>query len=120
VARTASTGEVVVDLAPHPSSGRVAREAVGALADRLHPETMAKVRLLVTELVVSALGPRQEQPLRLTVRLRDGVVRAAIEPLEGGAQLDRPHSWNLFLVNRIADAWEGDGTGLRFELAVRR
>jgi hypothetical protein len=119
VTRTTAAGEVVVELAPDPRSGRVAREAVGDLADLLHPETMAKVRLLVTELVVAVLGPAQSRPLRLTVRLRDGRVRAAIAPVEDGALLDRPHSWNLFLVNRIADAWEGDGRGLWFEVAAR-
>lgn len=119
MSRTAAPAEVIVELAPNPRSGRAAREAVDDLADRLHPETMAKVRLLVTELVVAALGPAQTQPLCLSVRLRDGVVRAEIAPLAGGAWLDRPRSWNLFLVNRIADAWEGDGRCLWFELAAR-
>ena len=108
-----------MDLAPHPRSGRVAREAVDDLADGLPRATTARLRLLVTELVVAALGPRQTEPVRLSVTLRDGVVRAAIEPLDEGAWVDRPHRWNLFLVHRIADAWEGDGSGLWFELRSR-
>jgi hypothetical protein len=119
VTRTASTGEVVVELAPHPRSGQIAREAVDSLADRLHPETMAKVRLLVTELVVASLAPAGNEPLCLTVRLEDGVVRATIARAEAGQPLERPHSWNLFLVNRIADRWSASDHELWFEVNCR-
>ena len=117
--RTASTGEVVVDLAPHPRSGQIAREAVDGLPTSLHPETMAKVRLLVTELVVAALAPAVTEPLRLTLRLGDGAVRASIAPTDAGERLERPRSWNLFLVNRIADRWGADADGLWFEVRAR-
>ena len=119
VTRTASTGEVVVELAPHPRSGQIARRAVDDLADILHPQTMAKVRLLVTELVVAALAPGNDRPLRLTVRVEDGAIRAAIAPAEQGEQLAepaRPRHWSLFLVNRIADRWGSDGGTVWFEL----
>jgi hypothetical protein len=120
VTRTASTGEVAVELAPHPRSGQIAREAVDALADTLHPETMAKLRLLVTELVVAALGPAETHSLVLTVRVEGDAVRAAIARAEEGARLERPHSWNLFLVTRIADRWDADARGLWFEVAARQ
>ena len=108
-----------MELAPHPRSGQIAREAVDALAATLHPETMAKVRLLVTELVVASLAPAGTEPLCLTVRLDDGVVRAAITRAKEGAPLERPHSWNLFLVNRIADRWDADAQGIWFEVVAR-
>lgn len=117
--RTASTGEVVVELAPHPRSGQVAREAVDDLAASLHPKTMAKIRLLVTELVVAALGPAETRPLRLTVRVEGGVVRAEIASIGEMAGPERAQSWNLFLVNRIADRWDAGPDGIWFEVDAR-
>ena len=122
VTRIAPAADVVVELAPHPSSGQVARQAVVGLADRLHPETMAKVRLLVTELVVAALAPAENHPLLLTVRIDAGVVRASLEPADaaqGLAAQPRPRSWSLFLVNRIADRWGADDGGVWFEVEAR-
>jgi hypothetical protein len=121
VTRTASTGEVVVELAPHPRSGQTARAAVDDLAD-LSPETMAKLRLLVTELVVAALAPAEFRQLRLSVRVADGMIRAEIGPAAQGEELAapvRPRSWSLFLVNRIADRWGNDGGLVWFELDLR-
>jgi hypothetical protein len=91
---------------------------VDDLAGALRPDTMAKVRLLVTEMVVAALTPAQAAPLRLVVRARDGVVRAELAPAAAADELIeplRPRSWNLFLVNRIADRW-GAGGSLWFEV----
>lgn len=119
VTRIAPAAEVVVELAPHPRSGRVAREAMVGLADKLRPQTMAKVRLLVTELVVAALAPAENEPLRLTVRLDGGTVRAELGPadeLTGLAEQPRPRSWSLFLVNRIADRWGASDDGVWFEV----
>jgi hypothetical protein len=114
----AALGEVSVELAAHPRSGQVARAAVDDLDGYLQPQTMAKLRLLVTEMVVAALAPAQTAPLRLTVRVAAGVVRAELAPLDPDARLAgplRPRSWSLFLVNRIADRWEA-GDSLWFEV----
>ena len=110
-----------MELAPHPRSGQIAREAVDVLADSLDPETMAKLRLLVTELVVAALTPAETNALVLTVGLKEDVVRAAIARGEEAARLEHlpPHSWNLFLVNRIADRWDANAHELWFELEAR-
>src|SRR3712207_2219807 len=100
--------EATVEPAPHPRSAQVARGAVEALAGSLHPETMAKLRLLVTEMVVASLAPAQTGPLRLTVRCAGGVVRAELTSADEAGALAgplRPRSWGLFLVNRIADRW---------------
>ena len=120
--RIAPAAELVVELAPDPRSGHVARDAVSSLAEHLHPETMAKVRLLVTELVVAALAPAENHPLRLEVRLADGVVRAVLRPADATtalAEQPRPRSWSLFLVNRIADRWGADEAGVWFEVNCR-
>jgi ParB-like chromosome segregation protein Spo0J len=117
--RAASAREVVVELAPRPQSGHEARRAVLALADHLQPQTMAKVRLLVTELVVAALAPAENRRLRLTARLADRAVRCEIATAEAGALLARqarPRSWSLFLVNRFADAWGADAGTVWFEV----
>jgi hypothetical protein len=118
VTRIAPAAEVVVELAPDPRSGRVAREAVLALAPKLHPLTLAKVRLLVTELVVAALAPAENHPLRLSVGIDDGVVRAELASAgdAGLAEQPRPRSWSLFLVNRIADRWGSDDGVVWFEV----
>ena len=111
-----------MELEPRPQSGHVAREAVLELAEHLHPETMAKIRLLVTELVVAALAPAENQTLRLSVRLAGGIVRCEIGAAAEGARLagpTRPRSWSLFLVNRIADRWDSAGERVWFELAAR-
>jgi hypothetical protein len=123
VTRTASTREVVVELAPRLQSGHEARSAVLELADHLDPETMAKVRLLVTELVVAALAPAENQPLRLTARIANGAVRCEIATAEPGATLARqarPRSLSLFLVKRIANAWGADARGVWFEVVAAR
>ena len=117
--RIAPAAEVVVALAPHPRSGHVAREAVLALAPKIHPQTMAKVRLLVTELVVAALAPAENHSLRLEVHLHDECVRASLGPADteaGLAAQPRPRSWSLFLVNRMADRWGSDEHGVWFEV----
>ena len=117
--RIAPAPELVVELAPDPRSGHLARDAASELAGSLDPETLAKVRLLVTELVVATLGPAENRPLRLEVRLEDGTVRATLGPADASVALaaqPRPRSWSLFLVNRLADRWGADDCGLWFEL----
>jgi hypothetical protein len=122
VPRTASTGEVVVALAPDPRSGQTARRSLDDLADHLSPETMAKLRLLVTELVVAALAPAENRELRLSVRVEDGTIRAEIGPVADGEELAPPvlpRRWSLFLVNRIAERWGNDDGLVWFELEAR-
>src|SRR3954462_2325946 len=87
-----------IELPPRPEAGRLAREALDALSAKLHPETFAKVRLLVTELVIAALPDReQDGPVRLEVQLVDGRVRAEVSR-RNGDDGPRPRRWGLFLV----------------------
>jgi hypothetical protein len=120
--RSVRADEVTVELPPRPDAGRLAREGVTSLAGRLRPETMAKVRLLVTELVVAAVGPGQTEALRLRVCVDGEVVRAELGPTRAGSRFVRPaepRSWGLFLVDRIADRWETADDVVWFELACR-
>jgi hypothetical protein len=120
--RSVRADEVTVELPPAPDAGRLAREALSSLEGRLHPETMAKLRLLVTELVVAALGPAQTDGLRLTVCVDGAVVRAELGPKRAGTRFVRPakpRSWGLFLVDRIADRWETADEVVWFELRCR-
>jgi hypothetical protein len=110
-----------VELPPRPEAGRIAREAVDTLSEKLHPETFAKVRLLVTELVIAALPDReQDGPVRLEVELVDGRVRAEVSR-GGGDDSLRPRRWGLFLVQRLADDWEvsTERQSVRFEVLAR-
>ena len=76
------------------------------------PETMAKLRLLVTELVANSVRHARGTPIEVTVRLGDDVVRAEVS--DGGAGFDPPEvdpnplksvGWGLFLVRKIAARW---------------
>lgn len=121
-----STGPLVdVELPSDPLSGRLARQAVDVLADELHPETFAKLRLLVTELVVAALGPPATRAVRLVVHADGAVVRADITMVGGAvpspAGPRRPMGYGALLLEHIADR---RGTlprdeGVWFEIARR-
>jgi hypothetical protein len=111
-----------VALAPDPRSGQTARQSLNDLGGSLPPETMAKLRLLVTELVVAALAPAENRELRLSVRVAGETIRAEIAPGAEGEELVAPalpRRWSLFLVNRIADRWGGDDGHVWFELDAR-
>src|SRR3954463_8727669 len=114
---------IELDLPPRPEAGRLAREALDAIADRVHPETFAKVRLLVTELVIAAMPDReQDGPVRLEVELNDGRVLAAVSRPGGPDDRGpRPRRWGLFLVQRLADDWEvsAEQHCVRFEVLAR-
>jgi hypothetical protein len=109
-------------LAPDPRSGQTARQSMNGLAGSLPPETMAKLRLLVTELVVAALAPAENRELVLSVRVAGDTIRAEIAAAADGEELAAPalpRRWNLFLVNRIADRWGDDDGVVWFELDAR-
>src|SRR5438094_3406583 len=114
---------IELDLPPRPEAGRLAREALYTMSDRLHPETFAKVRLLVTELVIAAMPDReQDGPVRLEVELAHGRVLAEVSR-DGGPddRGPRPRRWGLFLVQRLADDWEvsSEHHSVRVEVLAR-
>src|SRR5436190_21212699 len=111
---------IELDLPAQPEAGRMARESLAALADRLHPETFAKVRLLVTELVIAAMPDReQDGPVHLEVELEGERVLAEVSRPGGPDDRGpRPRRWGLFLVQRLADEWEvtPERHAVRFEV----
>jgi anti-sigma regulatory factor (Ser/Thr protein kinase) len=89
-----------------------ARHQLVDLERSLAPETMAKLRLLVTELVANSVRHARGTPIVVTVTVHDDVVRAEVS--DGGAGFDPPNAdpnplktsgWGLFLVRKIAERW---------------
>jgi anti-sigma regulatory factor (Ser/Thr protein kinase) len=89
-----------------------ARHSLAELEASVPPETMAKLRLLVTELVANSVRHARGTPIDVSVRLDGDVVRADVS--DGGAGFDPPEAdpnpmkdagWGLFLVRKIAERW---------------
>jgi anti-sigma regulatory factor (Ser/Thr protein kinase) len=89
-----------------------ARHSLVDLEGSVPPETMAKLRLLVTELVANSVRHARGTPIDVSVRLDGGVVRADVS--DGGAGFQPPEvdpnpmksaGWGLFLVRKIAERW---------------
>jgi signal transduction histidine kinase len=92
-----------------------ARHSLVELEGTLPPETMAKLRLLVTELVANSVRHARGTPIDVTVTVHEDRVRAEVS--DGGAGFDPPSpnpsplktsGWGLFLVRKIATRWGAD------------
>jgi anti-sigma regulatory factor (Ser/Thr protein kinase) len=93
----------------------IARRRLVALEQWLGPETMAKMRLLVTELVANSVRHARGTPIDVAVTLGDDVVRTDVT--DGGAGFDpadpdpspmKTSGWGLFLVGKMAERWGAD------------
>jgi signal transduction histidine kinase len=82
------------------------------LEGSLPPETMAKLRLCVTELVANSVRHARGTPIDVTVRVDVDRVRADVS--DGGPGFAPPDAdpnplksagWGLFLVRKIAERW---------------
>jgi signal transduction histidine kinase len=93
----------------------IARRRLVALEQWLDPETMAKLRLLVTELVANSVRHARGTPIDVTTTL-GGAELVRVEVSDGGAGFDLPgeepdpdplkdSGWGLFLVRKIAERW---------------
>ena len=93
----------------------IARRRLVALEQWLDPETMAKLRLLVTELVANSVRHARGTPIDVTTTL-GGAELVRVEVSDGGAGFDPPgeepdpdplrdSGWGLFLVRKIAERW---------------
>ena len=102
---TARGGGVQVELAlpDDPRSATQARAAVGSLEGHAHPETLAKTRLLITEMVAAATAADAGHEIVVRMGVADGVVRGEVDG--GRAVATRPKGWGLLLVRRIAARW---------------
>ena len=95
--------EVELALPNDPRSAARARRCVDELHGHAHPETLAKARLLITELVAAGITPDGAEDLHVRLTATDGRVRGELNPpvpLNAG-----PSGWGLVLVRRIADRW---------------
>lgn len=119
---------VSLHLPSRPDSPTAARRGLGDVERALHPETMAKLRLLVTELVANSVRHARGTPIDVTVTLDEQTVRGEVS--DGGEGFDPPNpdpnplktaGWGLFLVRRISARWGADAaTGtVWFELDRR-
>ena len=93
-----------------------ARHSLVDLERHVPPETMAKLRLLVTELVANSVRHARGTPIDVSVRLDGDIVRAEVS--DGGTGFDPPEAdpnplknagWGLFLVRKIATRWGSEG-----------
>lgn len=90
----------------------IARRRLVALERTLAPETMAKLRLLVTELVANSVRHASGTPIDVKVTVDETCVRTEVTDGGTGFVPPRPdpspmktHGWGLFLVRKIAARW---------------
>jgi anti-sigma regulatory factor (Ser/Thr protein kinase) len=120
---------VALQLESRPDSPMTARHRLSELESTLDPETMAKLRLLVTELVANSVRHARGTPVDVKVVVIGQIVRVDVS--DGGEGFDPPPAadpnplkssgWGLFLVRRIASRWGAEAaTGtVWFELDRR-
>jgi anti-sigma regulatory factor (Ser/Thr protein kinase) len=98
-----------------PAAAGDARDALLALDDRVQPELMGDVRLLVSELVTNSVrhskAPLTDQ-VEMDVWIDSETIRVEVRDSGDGFDLrprdkDRttPGGWGLFLVQRLTDRW---------------
>jgi hypothetical protein len=109
---------VTLELPDHPRSASRAREAVHQLHGCAHPETLAKARLLITELVAAAVAEDGAGTLSIQLTVREGRIRGELATERRGAA--RPSGMALFLVRRMAEDWGVTTTGTAWFTVVDR
>lgn len=124
------------ELAGGPYAVTASRLALAGLEDRLDPNVLFDIRLLVSELVTNCVkhadvGP--EESIVLTLDIGDDLVKVSV--VDEGPGFEPPDSplteraaeagsgWGLFLVDQLSEGWgvERDaGATVWFELNRRR
>jgi anti-sigma regulatory factor (Ser/Thr protein kinase) len=106
---------ISIQLAAGPSAAAWARNALTALDERVEPDLLADLRLLVSELVTnsvrhSAMAPAET--VGLDVSVRGETVRVEVrdsgpgfEPRARVPGQSKAGGWGLFLVEKLADRW---------------
>ena len=102
-------------LRPTPSAVPVARTALDLLGEKVSPQTLEDLRLLVSELVTNSvqhagLGPSQTIELKVTlsgetVRVEVNDQGGGFEPSPRTEQSQDESGWGLYLVSRLSDRW---------------
>ena len=70
--------QVSVDLPSRPDSPAAARRALKGLEEHLGRDLLARVQLVVTELVANSYQSRDRRPVRVAVEVKDGTVRGVV------------------------------------------
>jgi anti-sigma regulatory factor (Ser/Thr protein kinase) len=124
------------ELAGGPYAVTASRLALAGLEDRLDPNVLFDIRLLVSELVTNcvkhaAVGP--EDSIVLKVDMEDDRVQVSV--VDNGPGFEPPETppteqaaeagsgWGLFLVDQLSDEWgveRDSGATVWFQLARRR
>jgi anti-sigma regulatory factor (Ser/Thr protein kinase) len=124
------------ELAGGPYAVTASRLALAGLEDRLDPNVLFDIRLLVSELVTNcvkhaAVGP--EDSIVLAVDIREADVRVSV--VDTGPGFEPPPTpvseqaaeagsgWGLFLVDQLAESWgveRNAGATVWFELPRQR
>ncbi len=124
------------ELAGGPYAVTASRLALAGLEDRLDPNVLFDIRLLVSELVTNCVkhadvGP--EESIMLHVDIRESDVRVSV--VDEGPGFEQPTTpvseaaaeagsgWGLFLVDQLATSWGVErkaGATVWFELPRRR
>lgn len=105
-----------------------ARRALQALEGVVAHAVLARVRLVVTELVANSVKHAESDAIRVEVSAQDGVVRG--EVADGGEHFEpsreaspvRGARFGLLLVRRLTDRWgiDGDTSTVWFEVDCGR
>ena len=122
------------ELAGGPYAVTASRLALAGLEDRLDPNVLFDIRLLVSELVTNCVKHAQVGPdesIVLSVAIRDDSVRVSVADQGPGFEPpDAPPSeedaeagggWGLFLVEQLARSWgveRQQGATVWFELPL--
>jgi hypothetical protein len=101
------------EVAAAGNAGAASRRQLDSLAGEMDHVTLAKLRLLVSELVNRAAMDTGAQRVQVSLSISPETVRAVV--VQPGAPARRGLDWALFLVSRMADRW-GIGIGVWFEL----
>jgi anti-sigma regulatory factor (Ser/Thr protein kinase) len=118
---TRVTESVDLILFPRPQAAKEARDGVDRLAERVAPEILDDVRLLVSELVTNSVrhgAVPQDGRIELRAALTSSAVRVEVIDTSGGftsatrtRSENRAGGWGLYLVQRIASRWGIDSSG---------
>ena len=109
------TPEVSLQLPHDRRAAAMARHALDPLSDKLHPELLDDVRLLVSELVTNSVRHADsdaDAAVRLEVRVCSDLVRIEVRDRGGGFApvprvegQDEGSGWGIFLVDQLAERW---------------
>jgi hypothetical protein len=109
-----------LELPAIPSSAARARRATVALEGDVHPEAIARLRVLLSEVVSAFALLQRGGAIHLRVEAEDGRVRGNVE---GRASLNGRllSGWARLLMERLSDGWgESPGEGaVWFEVAAQ-